>query len=64
MLGVEQLDALSRAIPDDEERSQLRQYMEGKHPKHMVCGGASEWGACKNGVHVRRGVCTSKNNGD
>lgn len=36
MLGVEQLDALSRAIPDDDEREQLRQYLEGKHPKHMV----------------------------
>ncbi|KFM27333.1 Formin-like protein 1 [Auxenochlorella protothecoides] len=33
-LSVEQLSALSRAVPDDSERRDLELYLQGSHPKH------------------------------
>ena len=33
-LSVEQLSALSRAVPDDSERTQLELYLAGSHPRH------------------------------
>ena len=33
-LTVEQLQALSRAVPDDTERKELELYLSGEHPKH------------------------------
>ncbi|KAK2080723.1 hypothetical protein QBZ16_000577 [Prototheca wickerhamii] len=34
LLSVEQLGALSRAVPDDGERRDLEAYLKGEHPKH------------------------------
>ena len=33
-LSVEQLAALSRAVPEDSERKELNLYLAGQHPKH------------------------------
>ena len=33
-LTVEQLQALSRTVPDDTERKELELYLSGEHPKH------------------------------
>lgn len=33
-LTVEQLQALSRAVPDDSERREVESYLSGKHPKY------------------------------
>jgi formin 2 len=33
-LSVEQLSALSRAVPDDTERKELELYLQGAHPRH------------------------------
>ena len=33
-LTVEQLQALSRAVPDDSERKDIEAYLAGRHPKH------------------------------
>ncbi|KAL0019924.1 hypothetical protein WJX77_010272 [Trebouxia sp. C0004] len=33
-LTIDQLDALSRAVPDDTERKDIRLYLQGEHPKH------------------------------
>ena len=33
-LSVEQLSALSRAVPDDQERRDLELYLKGAHPKY------------------------------
>ncbi|KAK9825141.1 hypothetical protein WJX81_003866 [Elliptochloris bilobata] len=33
-LSVEQLDALSRAVPEDSERRDLHAYLAGEHPQH------------------------------
>ena len=33
-LTVEQLQALSRVVPDDTERNELELYLSGEHPKH------------------------------
>lgn len=33
-LSVEQLTALSRAVPEDSERKELELYLAGQHPRH------------------------------
>ncbi len=38
-LSVEQLSALSRAVPDDSERKELDLYLAGQHPKHKWVAG-------------------------
>jgi len=43
-LSVEQLQALSRAVPDDSERRDIAAYLQGQHPKYKGQSDASKLG--------------------
>jgi hypothetical protein len=43
-LTVEQLQALSRAVPDDTEKREIELYLEGKHPKYIGISDPSRMG--------------------
>ena len=43
-LTVEQLQALSRAVPDDTERRDIEDYLAGRHPKHPKMSDTSRLG--------------------
>ncbi|KAK9806804.1 hypothetical protein WJX72_003461 [[Myrmecia] bisecta] len=46
-LTIEQLDALSRAIPDDSERKDIKLYLQGQHPKHRGVSNPELLGTCE-----------------